>query len=159
MSVTVAKQLADGLKHHIGQGPGTVSVDGDGVSVAVDVEQCERYAVGVRGIVVRPDQPASDVRDVAERIVRDVTELDGPLAVVEYDARQGRAIVRSAQPETDDAGVTYWEGDVRADEASLQRYRKDHSAPEREAVAEPLMHNIVGRVAEQLADATRQVEQ
>lgn len=158
MSTTIAKELTDRLRQHIGQGAGTIGVDGDAVSVAVDVEQCERYAVGVRSIAVRPEQPAADVRDVAERIVQDVTELDGPLAVVEYDARQGRAIVRSAEPEADAGGVTYWEADVRADETSLQRYRKDHAAPERESVTEPLMHNTVGRVAEQLADATRGAE-
>ena len=153
MGTTIAKEITDRLRQQIGQGPGVITADSGGAGVSVDVEQSERYAVGVRGVTARPAQPATDVRDVAERIVAGVTDLDGPLTVVEYDTRQGQAIVRSAQPEADEAGVSYWEADVRADETSLRRYRKDHSAPEREAVTEPLMHGTVGRVAEQLADA------
>ena len=153
MGTTVAKEVADRLRQQIGQGPAIVSVDAGGASVAVDVEQSERYAVGVRGVTVRPAQPGGDVHEIAERIVAGVTDLDGPLTVVEVDRKGGQAIVRSAQPEADEGGVSYWEADVRADETSLRRYRKEHSAPDREAVTEPLMHGAVGRVAEQLADA------
>lgn len=155
MSQTIANELTDGLRQHAGQGAGTITANRDGVSVSVDVEQSERYAVGVRGITVKPTQTVSDVRGVADRIVENVQELDGPLAVIEADAKSGQAIVRSAEPETDDTGVTYWEADVRADETSLQRYRKDHAAPERQVVTEPMPHKIAGRVAEQLADAVK----
>ncbi|PLS76981.1 MAG: hypothetical protein CYG59_26285 [Chloroflexi bacterium] len=156
MSTTIAHELTDRLRKQIGQGGGVVEVNGDGASVAVDVEQSERYAVGVRGITVTPTQPVADVRDAAERIAHGVTELDGPLTVVEYDTRQDQAIVRSAEPEADETGVTYWEADVRADETTLQRYRKDHAAPDREQITEPLLHSTVGRVAEQLVDALKQ---
>ena len=152
MGTAVAKEIAERLRQQIGQGPGEVKVDAGGASVAVDVEQSERYAVGVRGITVRPAQ-SGDVREIADRVVAGVTDLDGPLTVVEVDRGGERAIVRSAQPDADEAGVTYWEADVRADETSLRRYRKEHSTPEREAVTEPLIHGTVGRVAEQLADA------
>lgn len=154
MSNTLAKDLADRLRQNTGKNEGQVTVIGDGASVIVDVEHSERYAVGVRGVTVRPHQPIADVRDAAERISQHVTDLDGDLAVVEFDSRQEQAIVRSAQPQTDEAGVTYWEADVRADETTLRRYRKDHDAPDREAVTEPLMHNTVGRVVEQIVDAT-----
>lgn len=155
MSQSIAHELTDRLRQHTGQGGGVVTAHGDGVSVSVDVEQSERYAVGVRGITVKPTQPVADVRDAADRIVERVQELDGPLTVVEHDAGAGQAIVRSAEPEHDEAGVTYWEADVRADETTLHRYRKDHAAPEREVVTEPLPHKIAGRVAEQLADAVK----
>jgi hypothetical protein len=157
MSNTLAKDLADRLRQQTGKDGGPVTIVGDSANVTVDVEHSERYAVGVRGVQVRPHQPVADVRDAAERITQNVTELDGPLSVVEFDARQDQAIVRSAQPETDEAGVTYWEADVRADETTLRRYRKNHDAPDREAVTEPLMHNTVGRVVEQIVDATTKV--
>jgi hypothetical protein len=153
MSSTINKEIADRLRQQSGQGAGVVEVDAGGATVSVDVESSERYAVGVRGIAVRPTQPTGDVRETAERIVGGVDALDGPLGIVEYDANAGRAIARSTEPDADEGGVSYWEADVRADETSLRRYRKDHSEPDREAVAEPLMHNVVGRVAEQLADA------
>lgn len=155
MSDTIAKNLADGLRQHTGQGAGTVSADGDGVTVSVDVEQSERYAVGVRGIAVRPAKPSADVRGTAEQIVERVTAISDPLQIVECDAAGRQAIVRSAEPETDAEGVIYWEADVRHDGTSLHRYRKDHSQPDRELMTEPLPHGTVGKIAEQLADAVR----
>jgi hypothetical protein len=152
---TIAKDVADRLRQHIDRGEGSVTVDGGDVVVSVDVEQSERYAVGVRGIQVKPRQPVTNVRDAAERIVEQVQSLDEPLTVVECDSANGRAIVRSAEPEADEQGVTYWEADVQRDETSLRRYHKQHAAPERELVAEPLKHTTAGRVAEQLADAVR----
>lgn len=153
-STNIAKDVADRLRQHTGRGEGIITVDGGDVAVSIDVEQSERYAVGVRGIHVKPQQP-SDVRDTAERIVERVQSLDDPLIVVECDTKNGRAIVRSAEPEADDAGVTYWEADVQCDETSLRRYHKQHGVPEREIITEPLKHNTAGRVAEQLVDAVR----
>ncbi len=151
----VAQHISDTLRRRTGQVPGTISAQHDGVTIEVDVEAAERYASGVRGITVRPDCPADSVRDIAERIVERVDALD-PLAIVECDEAQGRAIVRSAEPEQGTGGVTYWEADVQPDQTSLHRYHKRHAAPEREIVAEPLLHPTVGRAAEQLADAVRQ---
>lgn len=151
MSQTIAKNITDRLQGHINKGSGTIEAAGDGASVSVDVEQSERYAVGVRGITVRPHQPIEDVRGAADRIVDGAQELGEPLAVVEAD--KDRAIVRSAEPEADEGGVTYWEADVRSDETSLHRYRKEHDAIEREVVTEPLPHRTVGKIAEQLADS------
>lgn len=153
-SNSIAKDVADRLRQHTGRGEGIVTVDGGDVAVSIDVEQSERYAVGVRGIHVKPQQ-SGDVRDTADRIVERVQSLDEPLTVVECDSKNGRAIVRSAEPEADAAGVTYWEADVQRDETSLRRYHKQHGVPEREIVTEPLKHNTAGRVAEQLADAVR----
>jgi len=157
-SNTIAKDVADRLRQQIDRGEGVVTVDGGDVTVSVDVEQSERYAVGVRGIQVKPQQPSHNVRDTADRIVEQVQALDGPLTVIECDSAGGRAIVRSAEPETDERAVHYWEADVQRDGTSLHRYRKDHDAPDREVVAEPMKHATAGRVAEQLADAVRGAE-
>jgi len=156
MSSTIAKKVTEQLKQHVGKGEDVVTVDSGGVSVSVDVEQSERYAVGIRGVTVKPQQPVQDVGQAAERIVAGVRDLDGPLTVVEYDRGAGQAIVRSAEPETDAEGVTYWEADVRSNETSLQRYRKDHTATDRHSITEPLPHNVAGRIAEQLADALQE---
>jgi hypothetical protein len=131
-----------------------IRTERDGVSVEVDVEASERYASGVRGVTVQPSHPAPSVRDVAERIVERVDALE-PLAIVECDDAQGRAVIRSAEPEQSTDGVRYWEADVQPDGTSLHRYHKQHATPDREQIAEPLLHPTVGRVAEQLADAIR----
>jgi hypothetical protein len=151
----ITHYISDTLRRQAGQDPGVINTQHDGVSVEVDVEASERYASGVRGITVRPDRPANSVRDVAKRIVEQVDALD-PLAIVECDDAHGRAIVRSAEPEHSAEGITYWEADVQPDATSLHHYHKAHAAPERELVAEPLLHPTVGRVAEQLADAVKE---
>lgn len=150
-----AQYIGDALRRQTGHDPGVIQTERDGVSIAVDVEATERYAAGVRGVTVRPAQPHTSVRDVAERIVERVDALE-PLAIVECDEGQGRAIVRSAEPEQRADGVRYWEADVQPDSTSLHRYHKQHAAPEREQIAEPLLHPTVGRVAEQLADAVKE---
>ena len=150
----IANYISDTLRRQAGQDPGVIRTQHDGVSIEVDVEAAERYAAGVRGITVQPERPTKSVRDVAERIVERVDALD-PLAIVECDDGEGRAIVRSAQPEQSTDGVTYWEADVQRDATSIHRYHKSHAEPERERIAEPLLHPIAGRVAEQLADAAR----
>lgn len=154
-----AQYIGDTLRRQAGQDSGVIRTERDGVSVEVDVEATERYASGVRGVTVRPAQPHGEgtrsVRDVAERIVERVDALE-PLAIVECDDGQGRAIIRSAEPEHSTDGVRYWEADVQGDGTSLHRYHKQHDAPDREQIAEPLLHPVVGRVAEQLADAVKE---
>jgi len=150
----IAHDIGDTLRRQVGHDPGVIRTERDGVNIEVDVEAAERYASGVRGVTVRPARPAPSVRDVAERIVERVDALE-PLAIVEYDDGQGRAIVRSAEPEHSADGVRYWEADVQPDGTSLHRYHKQHDAPDREQIAEPLLHSVVGRVAEQLADAVK----
>ncbi len=152
---SIAQKITDALHDQIGRGEGVIAVDSDSVSITVDIESSERYASGVHGISVSPQHAVTDVRDAADRIVEYVQDLGEPLSVVECDEGEGRAIVRSRTPEQDEVSITYWEADVQPKQTSLHRYRKEHDAPERSIVAEPLLHSTVGRVAEQLADAVR----
>jgi len=153
MANSIAGDIAKQLRRRAGQGPGTVDAAAGGVSVSVDVEDSERYAAGVRGISARPDRPVEDVRRAAEDVAAGVPSLGEPLTVVEVDEGSGRAVVRSASPDADEGGVTYWEADVRADETTLRRYRKEHGEPERESITEPLPHTTASKVAGELADA------
>jgi hypothetical protein len=150
---SIAQEVTERLRGQVGRGEGVIAIDSGSVSINVDIESSERYASGVHGITVSPHHPVADVRDAADRIVEYVQDLGEPLTVVECDEGEGRAIVRSRTPEQDEAGVTYWEADVQPKQTSLHRYRKEHDAPERSSVTEPLLHSTVGRVAEQLADA------
>lgn len=153
MAETIAQHLRDALRQQIGQGATAVQVAGAAATVVVEVEACERYAVGLRGMSVVPAVPAPDVRRTAEQIVQRVQALDEALCVVEQDAALGRAIVRSAQPERDQDGVAYWEVDVQPAALTLRRYRKLHRAPERTVETAPLPYALVGQVAEQLVAA------
>lgn len=152
MSSNIGKALRDTLKKSAGGDQMTVGVSGDEASVSVDVEGCDRYAAGVRGLRVRPAQPLSDVGEAAERIARQVDAIDR-LKVVEYEAPQQEAILRSAEPEADEEGVTYWEATVKPDETAVQRYHKSHDEPDRQPIVEPATHREVGDLAHQLVDA------
>ena len=149
---SVTQHVIDALHDRIGRGEGVVSVEVDGASVSVDLENCERYAVGVRGLRVRPTDPLADVGDAAERIVQNVDAIE-PLKVVEFDAPEQQAILRSAEPESDEGGVTYWEAAVKPDETTLHHFHKSHAEPDRAVVVEPITHGEVGRLADQLVDA------
>lgn len=152
MSTTIGKELRTKLRDAAGRENTTVDASKDGVSVSVDAEACDKYATGVRGVRVRPAEAVTDVGDAAERIAEHVDAIDR-LRVVEYDAPQQEAILRSAEPETDEGGITYWEATVKPDETSVQRYHKDHGRPDREAVVEPLTHRNLGELADQIVEA------
>ncbi|MDQ5851312.1 MAG: hypothetical protein M3380_04430 [Chloroflexota bacterium] len=152
MSTSIGKELRTKLRDAVGREHTTVDASGDEAHVAVDVEHCERYAVGVRGLQVTPTEPVADVQGAAERIVEHVDTIER-LRVVEFDAPEGQAILRSAEPESDEAGVTYWEATVKPDETTLHRFHKSHLEPDREVVVEPITHQQVGELADQLVDA------
>ena len=152
MSTTIGKKLRAKLGDTAGQENITVDVSQDGVSVAVDAEGCDKYAAGVRDLRVRPSEAVSNVGDAAERVAQNVDVIDR-LRVVEYDAPQQEAILRSEEPEADEVGITYWEATVKPDETTVQRYHKDHRQPDRDRIVEPLTHRDLGELADQIVDA------
>lgn len=152
MSATPGQELQDALRRAVGQQDTTIAVDTGAAGVSVDVESVDRYAVGVRGLRVRPAEPVADVGGAAERIAERVDVID-PLRVIEYDAPAQEAILRSAEPAADQDGVTYWEATVRPGDTSVQRYHKAHGEPDRQPLVEPVMHRALGRLADQIVDA------
>jgi len=152
MSTTIGKQLRARLRDAIGQEQTSIDANHEAGSVSVDIERCERYAIGVRGISVRPAEADSDIGGIAERISDKVDVID-PLRVVEIETEEQQAILRSAEPEADEEGVTYWEATVTPDETTLHRYHKTHAEPDRTVVVEPLTHGAIGELADQIMDA------
>ena len=150
MDNTIGKQLRDQAR---GAADDTsISVSHNDATVSVDVEHAERYAIGVRGLRVQPAHSVADVGEAADRIVRHVDAVD-ELRVVEYDQGEQQAILRSAQPQSDEEGVGYWEASVKPTETTLQHYHKAHSEPERATVVEPLSYGTLGQLADQIVDA------
>lgn len=154
MGTSIGDELRARLRDAVGSDNTTIGVESEGVSVTVDVEHCERYAIGVRGIEVTPAQPSKDIHKTAERVAREVDVIE-PLRVVEVDTREGQAILRSAEPEADEEGVTYWEATVKPHGAAINRYHKSHGEPDRQVVVEPLSHREAGKLVDQVADALR----
>jgi hypothetical protein len=158
MSTSIGDELKARLRDAVGSDNTTVGVEGDDISATIDVEHCERYAVGVRGIDVTSTSPSKDIRETAEGIARKVDVIE-PLRVVEVDTREGQAILRSAEPEADEEGVTYWEATVKPRGTAINRYHKSHGEPDREIVVEPLSHREAGKLVDQVADAIRETSE
>lgn len=150
MASTIGKQLRDKVRGTVDDS--SVVVSDDDATVIVDVEHAERYGVGVRGIRVQPSRGVVDVGETAERIAQHVDAID-ELRVVEYDRTEQEAILRSAQPQSDEEGVAYWEASVKPTETTFQRYHKAHNEPERALVVEPLKYGTLGQLTDQLTDA------
>lgn len=154
MTRSIGDELRAKLRDAIGSDHTTVDVESEGVSAVLDLEHCERYAVGVRGLEVTPAEPGTDIHQTAERIARGVDVIE-PLRVVEVDTGEAQAILRSAEPEADEEGVTYWEATVRPRGTAINRYHKSHDEPDRQIVVEPLSHREAGKLVDQVADALR----
>lgn len=152
MSGTIGTDLQEKLGGAAGSDATAIGVERGGVGVAVDLHGCDRYAAGVRGLSVKPGAAVPDVGEAAERIAQTVDVIDR-LKVVEYDAPQQEAILRSAEPVADEGGVTYWEAAVTPGNTSVQRYHKAHAEPDRQVVVEPIMHRDLGKLADQLVEA------
>ncbi len=152
MATTLHKKLAEQLRKAQGQGEVSVEAQGDGVTVVVDMDHCDRSSGGIRQITVKPDVPLPNVGRTAEQIADHIGVID-PLRVVEVEGGEGRAILRTAEPESDEGGVTYWEATVTPDATTLQRFHKEHSEPDRTVVDEPLLHRELGSLVDELAEA------
>jgi len=154
MSTTIGHRVREQLRDVVGSEGASVHTNDGGVSVTIDIEHCERYAVGIQGIHIAPAAPSADIAETAERIARQVDAIEH-LHVVEVDRREGKAILRSAEPEADEAGITYWEATVQPVETTLNRYHKAHAEPDRQLIVEPITHRELSDLTDQLADAVR----
>lgn len=154
MTKSIGDELRAKLRDAVGSDNTTLGVEDEGIRAVLDLEHCERYAVGVRGLEVTPAEPTTDIHETAERIARQVDVIE-PLRVVEVDAHEAQAILRSAEPEADEEGVTYWEATVKPRGTAINRYHKSHADPDRQVIVEPLSHREAGKLVDQVADALR----
>lgn len=154
MSTTIGGKLREQLRDVVGSDHTSVQTNDEEVSVTIDIERCERYAIGIQGIHIAPAAPRADVAETADRIAKQVDAIEH-LRVIEFDQREGKAILRTAEPEADEGGITYWEATVQPVETTLNRYHKAHTEPDRQRVVEPITHRQLGELADQLADAVR----
>jgi hypothetical protein len=130
-------------------------------SVAITLEAYDRYSVTLRQLEVNYDSLApGESRDEAflqrciEQVVRRLTYLEEPLALLELDAAQKLAQLRSHPPYRDGQRLTYWEVLIWATSqprARLTRYHWQADSHDRKQMAYPATFATLGRIAQDLA--------
>jgi len=130
-------------------------------SAAITLEAYDRYSVTLRQLEVSYSNSPVDenkdedyLRQCTERVAGRLTYLEELLALLEFNAADNWAQLRSDPPHQENETLTYWEvllGLVPRPRARLTRYRWTPGSSEREPVTYPATFAILGRVANDLA--------
>lgn len=136
-------------------------------SAAITLEAYDRYSVTLRQLEVSydnwPTDPGKDeayLRQCAEWVAHRLTYLEEALVLLELDAGEKLAQLRSNPPQQEDQTLTYWEVLLWAEphpRAKLSRYHWTPGSPEREPVAYPATFATLGRIANDLALCLKEV--
>jgi hypothetical protein len=108
----------------------------NGWTVTFNTEAREALCSSFRDVIFQRDvqQDAGDPRAWAERIGRTVTGLLEPLKLMEVDAGQNIALLRSAAPTPNDPGLDYHEIELHGvNKAVVRRFRGFQEAGKKRA--------------------------
>lgn len=157
---------ADGAR-----GPQTVELGGGALpAVRLELLDLDRYSAALGRLCLSGGAPppidagAPDAvaqRDerlsaLASALAAQLGYLEEPLAIVERDADEQAAILRSHPPQRDEGAICYWELTLAMAERpalTLARYQWAPGLPEREPVPYPAAFSQLGRLADSLAAA------
>ena len=138
-----------------------IPATGKGAGASLSLADYDRYSVILRhlevydnSIVVQANTRVDYLRSVAAAITQRLTYLEEPLALIEVDAIENMAQLRSSPPQCDGQGSIYWELVVRVvphPQVRLTRYGWTAAASERTLLPHPITFATLGRVAEDLA--------
>ena len=133
----------------------------ENIAVTFILKDYDRYSAALSVLEVHRNDLNPDVKELkdylqrqAEQIVKRLTYLTEPLALVELDEVEGVAQVRSAPPSQDGETVTYWEAELQArphSQVRLSRYCWSPEISGRELVAHPIAFARLAQIAEDLA--------
>lgn len=140
-------------------GPGMQTAtwsDGQGVEVSVDFTVVDSLSCALRELRVTKAslQNASeeDLKNWAGDVVRRVTYLLEPLAVLEFDASTQTVLVRSQPPTQNPDETVYYEALVQAPGTlSLMRYATPKANPGRQPVDMQMTNELLMRLADDVA--------
>lgn len=135
----------------------------------------DRYSITMRSLSVGagslpPIDPRADdagaqrdarLSSLANAIIARLGYLEEPLAIVERDAAEGSAQIRSLPPLIEEGCLSYWEvvlamGAQPA--ATITRYSWSPEQPEREPIPYPATFALIGRLADSLVAALESLD-
>ncbi len=138
-----------------------VPAEGQGPSMVLTLQDYDRYSVALRSLEVTlqtngPGNVADYLRHCAEQVIQRLTYLEEPLVLLELDAGEGIAQLRSDSPHQDGDEIIFWEALVRVEpqpKVSLARYAWTPGRHQRESRVYPVTFDTVGRMATDLASS------
>ncbi|MCB0153729.1 MAG: hypothetical protein KDF65_02955 [Anaerolineae bacterium] len=169
--MNINQQVTELLERFVAEGPKAVEavlLDGesqgyivgvnngdDRASVSITVRDFDRYSLNLRRLeVTQPGAATLDLAGYAGQIAGRLTYLEEPLALIEIDAVEDAAILRSEPPHQTGDEIAYWEAVVHTlpePHVRLARYRWSPHQPQREVGHQPLTFGTVGRLAADIA--------
>jgi hypothetical protein len=138
-----------------------VGLPAEGYGLSLNLADYDRYSVILRHLeicdnhfVVGDSNTKDFLRQAATTITQRITYLEEPLTLIELDAHNGVAQLRSAPPISTATEIIYWELNLwRAPHprVRLARYRWTAKDYERTPLNHPLTFVAIGRLAQDLA--------
>ena len=101
--------------------------------------------------LTRPESaPSADLKTRAERLAGRATGLMEPLRLIEVDAQDDAALLRSAAPQKRGDDLFYYEVLLRSGGAGVRRYQSSTKSGTRQQVAFPLTHEALAKLGADL---------
>lgn len=161
--MTPKDQMIAELQRHIGHaGPGTVvatAKTSDGTTIGAELLAVDSQGCLVREVQAHAPKLAGAGFDVlqewADTLSRRISYLLETLGILEVDEDQGEVLIRSNPPERQGSTTSYYE--VLLSHAGpgrfvLRRYESQRGIPGRTAKDMQLTHEVLGRLARDLAE-------
>ena len=101
--------------------------------------------------LTRPESaPSVDLKTRAERLAGRATGLMEPLRLIEVDAQDDAALLRSAAPQKRGDDLFYYEVLLRSGGAGVRRYQSSTKSGTRQQIAFPLTHEALAKLGADL---------
>ena len=130
----------------------TLGAEEAGWSIRVDAECADTVGCRVWEVTLeRPTPLTDDLTARAVRLVERVTGLLEPLKLLEVDARQGTALLRSVTPKPLGTALAYYELLLQAGGgANVRRYQVERAGGKRQQIGYTLTHESLAKLANDL---------
>ncbi|HYH64951.1 MAG TPA: hypothetical protein VD866_09680 [Urbifossiella sp.] len=124
-----------------------------GRTVTLAADRADSLSCLVWELAVAPTEPTTvALRDWAAAVATRTTGLMEPLTVHEIDAGRGEAVLRSTAPSAKGGALAYYEVTLNADgRAVVRRFHGSKATPGREQVAFALTHEVLAKLADDIA--------
>jgi len=142
-----------------------VPTEVDGLNIILTLEDYDRYSARLQTLEVSDHSFSADgqnIEDYLRRCAGSITDrltyLEEPLTILEFDAGENTAQLRSEPAHQGEDEVIYWEALLSARpglRAKLTRYRWTPHHPHREVLAYPATFETLGRLAQDIALSLR----